>query len=278
VIRDIAGRQNRSVKLARKLQQKKHRREHGLMLCEGMDLLGAAVQAGAQIREVLIRRDLLGELPKSLVDSATGDVRGERTPDIGVCDQATLEYASSLGGSADVIFTCVQPRWSLGDLALGGGVSFYVDGAGDPGNVGTIVRSGVAFGLVGVMCSVGTADSYCPKAMRAGMGAQFLLPVVVDVLPEDLRAWMAGLRERGDDVPEIVVADPYAGDDVRGAMGSRGLVVVLGSERGGPREDWAEAARVAIPQKRFDSLNVAMAGTIIAYEIWRSDRASCVGN
>jgi len=54
VIRDIAGRQNHSVKLARKLQQKKHRREWGLLACEGMDLLEAGFEAGADIRDVLV--------------------------------------------------------------------------------------------------------------------------------------------------------------------------------------------------------------------------------
>ena len=48
MIRDIAGRQNHSVKLARKLQKKKHRRERGLLVCEGMDLLLAAVAAGGR--------------------------------------------------------------------------------------------------------------------------------------------------------------------------------------------------------------------------------------
>jgi TrmH family RNA methyltransferase len=236
------------------------------------------VEAGAEIRDVLVRRDLVGELPRSLVDSAAGEVRAEETPDVGVCEQATLEYASSLGGAADVIFTCLQPRWSLVDLAMGEGKSFYLDGTGDPGNVGTIVRSAMAFGLLGVMCSVGTADPYSPKAMRAGMGAQFLLPVVLEVSRQDLQARMAALKEKALAVPEIVVADPHAGEDVRGAVGSPGLVVVLGSERSGPGEDWAEVVRVAIPQKRFESLNVAMAGTIIAYEIWRTEQAGAVGN
>ena len=64
MIRDIAGRQNHSVKLARKLQMKKHRRERGLLVGEGMDLLLAAVAGGADVREILVRRELLSELPQ----------------------------------------------------------------------------------------------------------------------------------------------------------------------------------------------------------------------
>ena len=93
-----------------------------------------------------------------------------------MCDDETLDYASSLGGAADVIFTCAEPAWSLGDLDLGQGLTFFLDGVGDPGNVGTLVRSCVAFGAAGIICSPGTADPYGPKAMRAGMGAQFPSP------------------------------------------------------------------------------------------------------
>ena len=54
MIRDIEGRQNRSVKLARKLQKKKYRRERGLLVGEGLDLLRAAVEAGCVVQEVLV--------------------------------------------------------------------------------------------------------------------------------------------------------------------------------------------------------------------------------
>jgi len=297
VIRDIAGRQNHTVKLARKLQKKKHRRERGLLVCEGMDLLTAAVASGADIRDVLVRRDLLADLPRDLVEraaggpgraslasgfaggtvppSGTGDISGEAVGldahglDIGLCDAETLEYAGSLGGAADVIFTCAQPGWSLGDVPLENSVTFFVDGVGDPGNVGTIVRSAVAFGLAGVACAPRTADPYGPKAMRAGMGAQFALPVVTEVSARDLIARLQAMTGRGMRVPEVWVADPHRGEDIRGLDVRDGVIVVLGAERTGPGLEWAQARRVTIPQRRFDSLNVAMAATVMAYEAWR---------
>jgi hypothetical protein len=132
VIRDIAGRQNHSVKLAHKLQKKKHRRERGLLVCEGMDLLLAAVAAGADIRDVLVRSDLFAGLPAELRKRAVAGGEGPGVVDIGVCDQETLDYAGSLGGAADVIFTCAQPLWSLAGVDLGGRVTLYLDGVGDP--------------------------------------------------------------------------------------------------------------------------------------------------
>jgi TrmH family RNA methyltransferase len=266
VIRDIAGRQNHSVKLAHKLLKKKHRRERGLLVCEGMDLLRAAVDAGADVREVLVRRDLVSDLPGLLAKEASSPGEGEGTVGIGICDAETLEYASSLGGGVDVIFICGDPAWSLSDIATGEGVTFFLDGVGDPGNVGTLVRSALAFGLAGVICSPGTADPYGPKAMRAGMGAQFTLPVATEVSSSDLRARLEAAAERGDAVPDVWVADPHMGDDISSAQLGAGTVVVLGAERTGPGSGWADARRVTIPQQRFESINVAMAGTIFAYE------------
>jgi TrmH family RNA methyltransferase len=271
VIRDIAGRQNHSVKLARKLQKKKHRRERGLLLAEGMDLLRAAVDADGDIHDVLVRRDLLEELPRSLLKEAEG--ASTTAADVGVCDAETLEYASSLGGGVDVVFTCRVPAWSLGDVSLGETWAVFVDGAGDPGNVGTVIRSAVAFGGGAVICSPGTADPFSPKAMRAGMGAQFVLPVVVEVSPGDLWARLRTLKEQGEPVPEVWVADPHGGVDVRSVAWPAGVIVVLGEERSGPGADWSQAERVTIPQVGFDSLNVAMAGTILAYELGRGRAA-----
>ena len=205
-------------------------------------------------------------------------MRGLGVVDIGVCDQETLEYAGSLGGAADVIFTCTQPPWNLGGVELSGRLTLYLDGVGDPGNVGTLVRSAVAFGLAGVICSPGTADPYGPKAMRAGMGAQFEIPVVVEVAAGDLLARLAAMVDKGARPPSILVADPHNGEDIRDVATQNGAVVVLGEERGGPGSAWDGRPRVCIPQAQFDSLNVAMAGTVLVYEMWRKGRDAAVAN
>ncbi len=132
-----------------------------------------------------------------------------------------------------------------------------------------MIRSALAFGAAGVVCSPGTADSYGPKAMRAGMGAQFLLPVVTEVSAADLGARFSAAAARGEAIPEVWVADPHGGDDLRSLPPAAGPLVVLGAERAGPGTEWADARRVTILQKGFESINVAMAGTIFAYEASR---------
>lgn len=264
MIREITGRQNDSVKLAQKLQRKNFRRDRGLFVAEGMDLLEAALRAEELPVEVLVRADLLERLPAELLDEARDDEL-----DIGVCGAEVLAHASALGGASDVVAIFEASEWALGDVAVGAGVTVYLSGVGDPGNVGTIVRSAVAFGAVGVVCSPRTADPFGPKALRAGMGAQFLIRVVTEVTPEDLSAKLEAERRRGSVVPEIVVADTGGGERAGELDVTGPAVLVLGAERGGLPRFHTPVRSVVIPQAGFDSLNVAMAGTILLYELTR---------
>jgi len=264
MIREISGRQNDSIKLAHKLQKKKHRRDKGLFVCEGLDLLEAAVEAGDLPVEILVREDLLDRLPAEVLEEAEEDEL-----DIGVCSAEVLAHASSLGGAADVVALFDMVEWSLGDVALGDGISVYVAGVGDPGNVGTLVRSAVAFGAVGVICSPGTADPFGPKALRAGMGAQFLIRIVLEVTPVDMAAKVGAEERRGAQTPVFVMADPDGEVEAAGLEVEGPAVLVLGAERGSLPEVGPGVRRVVIRQAAFDSLNVAMAGTVLLYELTR---------
>src|SRR5665811_1012613 len=111
MIRKINGRHNRTVKLARKLQKKKHRKERGLFVAEGMDLLDAAEDASRHPVDILIREDLADRLPSTLSGSAAEDA-----VDIGLCTEELLRHASGMGGAVDVLPIMENPEWSLGTL------------------------------------------------------------------------------------------------------------------------------------------------------------------
>ena len=226
MIRTIAGRNNDSVKLAQKLQKKKYRRERGLFVTEGMDLLVAGVEAGVLPVEVLVRDDLVRRLPQPVWDAAQRD-----EIHVGVCSAELLQQAASLAGAVDVVALFPAPSWSLGHLALAEGVSVYLYGVGDPGNMGTIVRSAVAFGAGGVMTSPGSADAFGPKALRAGMGAHFCLPVVEEVAPADLLAKLDALARGGAAVPRLVVADPRGDLEVSTVAAIGNLPTVVRARR-----------------------------------------------
>lgn len=286
VLRTITGRHNVSLKLARRLQKKRYRVQRGFFVAEGWDLLEAALAAGVRPVELLVREDLAGRIPEELTEGARGD-----RLDIAICSADALAEVSTLGGAADVVAVFRERRASLNDWDLSGGVTVFLYQVGDPGNVGTLCRSALAFGAAGVACSPRTADAFGSRALRAGMGAQFLLPVATEVAPDDLLGHVAARTGRGESHPVLVVTDPrgtvpafelsrHLGGDraqepgaaLGRSVGSKpGVVLVLGSERGelpslaaGP---WRARVEVAVPQARFDSLNVAMAGTVVLYEL-----------
>ena len=120
----------------------------------------------------------------------------------------------------------------------------------DPGNVGTLLRSADAFGA-GVMLSEGCADPFGSKALRAGMGSTFRVPLAeFEVLPGSV----------------ALVAD--GGEPLENVDLERHSNFVLGPEREGlPAEVLARCeVRATIPVQGVESLNVAMAGTIALYE------------
>ena len=248
VLRTITGRHNASLRLARRLQKKKYRVERGFFVAEGWDLLQAALEAGINPVEVLVREDLTARIPEELVSAAEAD-----RIDIGVCGADALSEVSALGGAADVVAVFAERRASLNDWSVAAGITVFLYEVGDPGNVGTLCRSALAFGAAGVVCSPRTADAFGPRALRAGMGAQFLLPVAVEVPADDLLRHVTARCERGEAVPTLVLADP------RGAVpafelcpAGSGVVLALGSERGRlPGLDaavWKERVEVAVPR------------------------------
>jgi RNA methyltransferase, TrmH family len=131
---------------------------------------------------------------------------------------------------------------------------------GDPGNVGTLIRTADALGPAFVALSAGSADPTGPKALRASMGALFRVPIVpFDKAPGRRVALVA----HGGVAPaELDLSGP--------------TTFVLGAEREGLPEEVLAACdeRATIPLALgAESLNVAVAGAIALYELARATRA-----
>jgi RNA methyltransferase, TrmH family len=221
----ITSRDNEKLKLLRKLRDRRWRDKLGLFAAEGEDLVDAARAAGIEPVELL--------------------VAGENV------EPALLAEASSLAHAARVVgvFRCADlPREPLPQVGLA------LWRIGDPGNVGTLLRTADALGPAFVALSPGSADPTSPKALRASMGAIFRVPTCAF---DDAPGRRVALVPRdGVPLPELDVTPP--------------LVFLLGSERGGVPEEIAVDERVTIPQSpAADSLNVALAGAIALYELTR---------
>ncbi len=221
----ITSPDNQQLKTIRKLADKRHRMRSGLFVAESEDLIEAAEAAGVEPEAVLVS---------------------------GVDVEPALLAAVSTLGSGTRVMGIYRQRWS----APGGDLSVYLEGVGDPGNVGTIIRSAHALADGPVTLGPGCADPYSPKAVRASMGSVFHRPPAHAAFGELAGTTMALDARRGLPLSELPVVGPE--------------VVCLGSERAGlPSSVLAAAQAVAhIPVRKDgpDSLNVAMAAAVALYE------------
>jgi RNA methyltransferase, TrmH family len=225
----ITSAHNPKLKLIRRLLESRRQREkEGLFVCEGEDLVGAARAAGVESVELLV---------------AGEDV-----------DPALVADVSTLGHPPRVIGVYRRDDLPRGALPL----TLALWHVGDPGNVGTLLRTADAFGA-GIALSAGCADPTGPKSLRASAGAIFRVPV--SVFDDAPRPWI-GLMAHSDRSEGL-------------SLGHGQMTLVLGAEREGLPD--AVAARcdelATIPlAPHAESLNVAAAGAIALYEARRPVR------
>ena len=290
--KQITSTSNAIIKEAARLKRKRNRYQGRLFLAEGEDLLESALERGLTPRQVFVLQGY-EELPACQAVMAGQPKRpGPVVPPLEayVCSQAVMEKLSQLGSGSRVIsvFEMLDRKFPAGldePGAAGGGEPggsdepgapgsaelpagplLYLAGAGDPGNVGTLLRSVAALGAQAVVLGPETADPYSAKSLRATMGAIFQVPFFLTVNPETLVSWAdrAGAA--------IICADAHAGEPAWQAPLAGRFVLVMGPERQGIQRRLLDAAQatVRIPQtEAAESLNVAMAATAILYEALR---------
>ena len=165
-----------------------------------------------------------------------------------------------------VLAVVVRPEAELPRSLARRDLVLVLVGVSDPGNTGTIIRTAEACAACCVVV-VGGADPWAPKAVRASAGSVLRVPVVQAI---DAGAVLEALRAEG---AAVVAADPRDGarhDAGVLAAGKRAVALVLGSESHGLDPSLPIDHRVRIPMAgRTESLNVAMAATLLAFETRR---------
>ena len=143
-----------------------------------------------------------------------------------------------------------------------------LDGVRDPGNLGTILRTALAFGVQRVVLLPGSADPFSSKVLRAGMGAHFRLPVS-NLKVEEFEALC---KPKMTPALQILLADMDGAQPCWTADLRRPLALVIGGEATGASEQLYAIAdgKVVIPMPSgSESLNAAVAASILLYEIMR---------
>ena len=224
------------------------RREQGAFVCDGLKLLGEAVENGAEILSVLWKEG--GAL--SEIDC----------PVQAVAPAELFDHASPMKNSPGPLFTVripVDPKDGKIENAI------ILENVQDPGNVGTVLRTASAFSIGAVVLTGDCADLYSPKTVRATMGAVFRQRVL-RLDRSELPAW---LEEH--DLPLYGAALSKDAQDLRG-LDLTHAAVAVGSEGQGLSPELLALCRgeVIIPMDaRSESLNAAVAASVLMWEMAR---------
>ena len=250
---------NPRIETVRDLRTPRGRRAAQRFTAEGPTLLEEAQRTGLHPREIYATQAGLGRFDPGRFETAGTAVF--------VMPDRVFARLSDLETPTGILAVFDLPGRTAADvLALPGRV-LLLAGVSDPGNAGTLVRSAEAFGAAGVLFGRGGADPFAPKVVRAAMGSLFRLPVASVEADELLAAAAAAGRP--------VVATDVDGEDITVAGIPPNAVIAIGNERRGVRDwlpRWDRAVR--IPQRdAAESLNAAVAGSIVLYEASRCQEA-----
>ena len=255
----ITGFSNPLVKFLRSLRDKKHRKRERRFLAEGLRLLTDARESGV-VPEMLVMatgrepHPLLDELERA-VAAAGGEivemdaeilskVTGKDNP------QAVAGVFAEFDTRLATIDRNAAPIWLVAQALR------------DPGNLGTMLRTGDAVGAGGLILIDDCADPFSVEAVRASMGAIFTQKLATARWDE----FIGWLRGGPGQLVAASLRDPF---DYRSAPYMAPCFLMVGNESQGIPADYEQACdlRVTIPMLgRADSLNAAVAGAVLAYE------------
>jgi TrmH family RNA methyltransferase len=255
----VTSRSNARVKQLRAAFAGQARLASGLIAIEGEHLLEEALRSGHAIKTVFLsERKALPTFVPALIEVVrlAGDVF-----------DSCMETQSPAGIAA----LLVPPVGSV-ETMLEAPAPLIVIAAGlqDPGNLGTLLRSAEAFAATGLLTTPGTVGIWNQKALRASAGSVFRLPVAAATPEAMQRLEQQGVRllaavKDGDDATPVDAIDL-----------TRGCAFLIGNEGAGLDPGWLALAdqRVTIPCPGWvESLNAAVAGSLLLYEASRQRRA-----
>lgn len=236
----IESTQNKTIRELTKLHKKKERDKTNLFLVEGQHLVHEAYEAGC-LKEVFILQDEKLSLNVPLT----------------YCTKPVLQKLSVQNSQAKIIGLCKKMEWTSHPIHK----ALFLDDVQDPGNVGTIIRTALAFGIEAVYCSSGCADIYNPKTIQSSQGALFHVPVIYTDLiftilnfkNNGMNIYATSLHSQSVPLDRVQVPESYG--------------IVLGNEGQGVHPELIELCHqtIKIEMASFESLNVAIAGGILSY-------------
>lgn len=231
--------ENNKIKEIKKLNKKKYRDQLNLFLVEGYHLIEEAYVSGCLESAIILEgNDIDFDIEKIFVS------------------EKVMKYISELQTPNDFIGICrKKSNNNIGNKIV------MLDNLQDPGNMGTIIRSCVAFECDTLIVSDNSVDIYNSKVIRASQGMIFKLNIVVT----DLKEMINSLEDY-----KIIGTDVNSGKSVNEFDKSEKFAIIMGNEGKGLSEDIKNMCSDYIYIKmseKCESLNVGVATSIILYEL-----------
>ena len=235
--------ENEHIKEIKKLNNKKYRDLNGKFIIEGKHLVEEAVKNN------LVEEILLLEENNEKYDVKTNYVNGK-----------VMKYITELDNPSKIIGICHKKNDKIqGDHIL------ILDDIQDPGNLGTIIRSAVAFNIDTIILSKTGVDLYNSKVLRSTQGMIFNINIVVSDIKEEI------LKLKSDNY-KILTTNVEGGKLVKSIEKNQKFAIIIGNEGKGVSKEIKELSDEYIyieMNKKCESLNAAVATSIILYELSR---------
>lgn len=234
----------------------RERREQGVFVAEGTKMFLEAPEDS--IRQVFVS--------ESYYDRREHHERLERVP-YEIVEDSVFKKASDTINPQGILCVIEQRQYYIEEMLTSPNPLLMVlEGLQDPGNLGTIIRTGEGAGVTGIIMDRNTADVYNPKVIRATMGSVYRVPFLY---AEELPKILEQLKERTIKLyaAHLQGRHFYYEEDYRG-----GSAFLIGNEGNGLSEEISACAdiRIRIPmQGQVESLNAAVSASILMYETMR---------
>lgn len=232
---------NETIKELDKLKQKKYRDLEQKFLIEGEHLVEEAEKSGVLEKIILLENsEYHSNLEKIYVS------------------KNVMKKLSSLDTPPNIIGVCkMLSRKELGKKVL------LLDDIQDPGNLGTIIRSSVAFNVDSIVMSLNTVDLYNPKVIRSTQGMIFKINLIKDDLGQVIE------KLKSKNIP-IYTTNVNGGENIKNINSTDSYGLIMGNEGNGVKDEISTLAdrKIYIPMNsKVESLNVSVAASILLYEL-----------
>lgn len=234
----ITSTSNNTIKALIKLKQKKYRDETGYYLVEGEHLVEEAIKA-KQVECLISTKDITSDLPIVIVSN---------------------EVMSKLSFTKSPQFIMAKCKIKKENKLINGKRYLILDDLQDPGNIGTLIRTALAFSIDQVILSNNCVDLYNDKLLRSMQGANFHISCIYD----DLKTVISTLKKNN---VKIIGSALENGQDIKQIKISEKMALIVGNEGNGMNKDILQECDYVgyIPINTIESLNVAIAGSIMMY-------------